>query len=172
MDGTQRGARLAARIKASLDLAASAEQARLDAARLRRERGQRERAAVLSDLASFCEALGHFQCQRGNDGSVTWSHGGRLLTFKPVGDADRVDLVSEALSGESSLRWQHELSRWVMVEGFKVGGERQRLLFDEALEVLLLKVFALRPVPEGELPDPPDGATLDDAMPTARTRNL
>jgi hypothetical protein len=172
MDPEGRGSRLAARFKAGLDVAASAEQARLDAAGKRRERGNRERTALLVDLAKFGNALGHFKCARGRDGSITWSHAKAQLSFKPVGDADRIALVAEPLTGEAHIRWQHDLGRWVLIEAFKAGGERQRLLYDDGIQALMFKVFGLRPMAEGEQVEQLPETTLEDALPTARGRKL
>ncbi len=172
MSSEHRGSQLAARFRATLDQAAAQERARLDAARQRRERGQAERVRVLGDLAAFAQALGHFQCKTAKDGAVTWSFSGAQLTFRPKGDADRIELVSDGLQGEPALRWQHELGRWVLVEGFKAGGERQRLLFDEGLEALMQRVFSLRPAAEGEVAEPEPQATLEEAVPGGRTRTL
>ncbi len=172
MSGEHRGAQLAARFRVTLEQAAAAEQARLDAARARRERGQAERVRVLAELVAFGEALGHFQVKTAKEGAVTWAFSGSELTFTPKGDADRVDLIADPLSHDPCLRWKHELGRWVLIEGFKAGGERQRLLFDEGLEALMHKVFGLRPAAEGELAEASPQASLDDAVPSPRTRKL
>jgi hypothetical protein len=172
MSREHRGFQLAARFRVTLDQIAAAEQARLDAARQRRERGQAERTLVLADLAAFAESLGHFEVKTAKGGSLTWTFCGAQLTFKPKGDADRIDLVAEPLTHDPCLRWQHELGRWVLKEGFKAGGERQRLLFNEGLEALMQKVFSLKPAAEGEVAAPADASSLDDAVPSVRPRTL
>ncbi len=172
MSKENRGSQLAARYRLVLDRAAAAEHARLEAARRRRERGAEERSRLLADLAAFAEALGHFSVKAGKGDQVTWSYEQAQLTFKAKGDADRIELVSDKLSAESRLRYQHELNRWVLLETTKAGGDRQRLLFDEGLEALMHRVFELRPAPEGEVVEPQPAVSLDEAVPSAKKRTL
>ena len=107
-------------------------------------------AALFGDLRSFGDALGVFGVVR-RERSLGLRFERRELRFEAIGDTGVVRVRGSRLySGAHRLLFAPDGDRWLLSTTDRDGRERFRPLFDEGLEELMDRVFALRATPPEE----------------------